>query len=310
VLNLLCVLIATQLAVGSSPPSALGANGGYVLEADAVSIPEFPVDAIDPAESSWFEDYWELPSTQLTTIYMPRMNHQGFGMTSLDLRHTWLLGYDDHPPLNITPGIGTHFWTGPQALDLPSQVYDVYMDLQWQPWQSEKSSLMIGAMPGLFGDLERIDDQSFQWSGWLVGSRKLGTKWTALGGVAYLRQLQSNWLPIGGLVWAPNETNRAELVFPRPRLSRRIYSSDRWTSWSYVGGQFGGGAWSVQDSPEMNVLVGYSDLRLVGGFEAFSRAGREWRAEFGYVFARELRVDSVLLERPSDTLITQFTFAF
>jgi len=62
------------------------------------------------------------------------LNERGFGMTNLDLRHTGLLGYDDQPPLNITPGIGTHFWTGPQTLDLPPQLYDVYMDLQWQPW--------------------------------------------------------------------------------------------------------------------------------------------------------------------------------
>ena len=152
--------------------------------------------------------------------------------------------------------------------------------------------------------------QTFQWSGWFIGSRQLGQRWTILGGVAYLRQLQSNWLPMGGAVWAPNDSTRAELVFPRPRLARRIHSTDRWTTWGYLAGQFGGGAWSVLDSPGQNVLVGYSDLRLVGGVEGFSCKGHEWRAEFGYVFARELRVNSVLLEKPTDALLVQVTFAF
>jgi hypothetical protein len=239
-----------------------------------------------------------------------RLNQRGFGITSLDLRHTCLLGYDQYSPLNITPGMGVHFWSGPQTLDLPPQVYDVYMDLQWQPWKSEKSALLIGAMPGLFGDFERIDDRTLQLSGWFMGSRQLGHHWTILGGVAYLRQSQSNWLPMGGVIWAPSDSTRAEFFFPRPRLARRIHSTDHWTIWCYAAGQFGGGAWSVLDSPSQNVLVGYSDLRLVSGVEAFSGNGYEWRTEFGYVFARELRVNSVLLEKPSDALLVQVTFAF
>ncbi len=251
-----------------------------------------------------------VPATQFSAASLTELKQGGFGITSLDLRHTWLLGYDEYSPLNITPGLGVHLWSGPQTLDLPPQVYDVYMDLQWQPWRGEKSALLIGATPGLFGDLERIDNQTFQWSGWFMGSRQLGPRWTLLGGVAYLRQLQSNWLPMGGVVWAPSDSTRAELVFPRPRLARRLHSTDHWTTWGYVAGQFGGGAWSVQDSPVQNVLVGYSDLRLVSGVEAFSRSGYEWRTEFGYVFARDLRVNSVLLENPTDALLLQVTFAF
>lgn len=261
-------------------------------------------------EMPWRAEDAMLPATQFATTSLTRLNQRGLGITSLDLRHTWLLGYDEYSPLNITPGMGVHLWSGPQTLDLPPQVYDVYVDLQWQPWKGEKSALLIGATPGLFGDLERIDDQTLQWSGWFMGSRRLGQHWTILGGVAYLRQMQSNWLPMGGVVWAPSDSTRAELVFPRPRLARRIHSTDHWTTWGYVAGQFGGGAWSVLDSPAQNVLIGYSDLRLVSGVEAFSRSGYEWRAEFGYVFARELRVNSVLLEKPTDALLVQVTFAF
>ncbi len=311
-----------RLDAGTSlvPPVEIVAPDGYLtLPSVEMSNNGTPMQGLSQDEFSfptatqevpWHAEDATLPATQFAMTSLTRLNQQGLGITSLDLRHTWLLGYDERSPLNITPGMGVHLWSGPQTLDLPPQVYDVYMDLQWQPWKGEKSALLIGATPGLYGDLKRIDNQTFQWSGWFIGSRQLGQRWTILGGVAYLRQLQSNWLPMGGAVWAPSDSTRAELVFPRPRLARRIHSTDRWTTWGYLAGQFGGGAWSVLDSPGQNVLVGYSDLRLVGGVEGFSRRAHEWRAEFGYVFARELRINSVLLEKPTDALLVQVTFAF
>ncbi len=345
-LSLLCLLVVAQVTNETTATNGLGGSGEYGMKAttldDAGASLVPPVESVAPMgyltlpsvewsrsgtpmqgltqdefsvptatqEIPWRAEDAMAPATQFASNSLTRLNQRGLGITSLDLRHTWLLGYDDYSPLNITPGVGIHLWAGPQTLDLPPRVYDVYMDLQWQPWKGEKSALLIGAMPGLFGDLERIDDLTLQWSGWFMGSRQLGHHWTILGGVAYLRQLQSNWLPMGGVVWAPSDSTRAELVFPRPRLARRIHSTDDWMTWGYVAGQFGGGAWSVLDSPSQNVLVGYSDLRLVSGVEALSRSGYEWRAEFGYVFARELRVNSVLLEKPTDALLVQVTFAF
>jgi hypothetical protein len=327
-LSLSCLLIVSQLVLDSVLPEGSVAAGDFpvapavgVGATDAVffiegAAPSWEGDAVDfgPSVSSpeqpWSAEPWALPATQLTTTHIGRLNPRGLGITSLDLRHTWLLGYGDYAPLSITPGAGVHYWSGPQTLDLPPRVYDLYLDLQWQAWKSEKSAVLVGATPGLYGDLEHVDSRSFQWSGWLVGSRQLGPRWTVLGGVAYLRQLQSNWLPVGGAIWTPSELTRFELLFPRPRLARRVVKNDHWAVWSYVAGQFGGGAWAVLDAPEQNVLVGYSDLRLLGGVEAFSRGGYELRAELGYVFARELRVDSVLLEKPTDAWLAQFTVAF
>lgn len=250
-----------------------------------------------------------LPATLISAAFLPKLGAAGFGVDDLDLRHTLLLGYDEIPPLNITPGAAIHRWSAPTGLDLPEAVYDVYLDFYAQPWQSERGSFSLGVTPGIYGDFQRLEG-AFQWSGWALASRHLGPQWTIAGGAAYVRQLRASWLPIGGVIWAPNETTRLELLFPRPKLTRRLSDNQLWTHWGYVAGHFGGGAWSVADTPQSNVMVSYSDLRLLAGWEAFSLSGYEWRGELGYVFARDLSVNNTLVDMPTDTFIAQLMFGF
>lgn len=252
----------------------------------------------------------ELPALQLTATYLPRFDHAGFGVFSFDLRHTWLMGYDEIPPLNVTPGGAVHLWSGPDALDLPSRVYDAYVDFSWRPIEWDRGGISCSITPGLYGDFERIDSYTFQWAGWLMADLTLGNDWTMMGGVAYYRQLLANWLPVGGAVWTPNDDTRVELLFPQPKFARRLYVDDTRTDWGYLGGQFGGGAWSVADTPDTNVLVNYSDLRLLVGWQSATIHGREWRVEFGYVFARDLGVNNTSVYTPSDSVVAQALFAF
>jgi hypothetical protein len=125
-----------------------------------------------------------------------------------------------------------------------------------------------------------------------------------------VRQLQSHLLPIGGLVWTPSDDTRLELVVPKPRLVRRYREDENGTAFWYVAGQLGGGAWAVADSPTANVLVSYSDLRLLVGIETFHVAGREWILETGYVFARHLTIDGNVAHSPSDSVVLQASVAF
>ena len=77
--------------------------------------------------------------------------------------------------------------------------------------------------------------------------------------------------------------------------------------WWYVSGQYGGGAWSVANTPTANVLVGDSDLRCRVGVEM---NGRSMSLEFGYVFSRTISVDNVALVNPSRTFLAQASLMF
>jgi hypothetical protein len=273
----------------------------------AMFEPEFPAL---PAGETDRSARWPLPALQLTGTSLPRLSSSGFGISSIDLYHTWIMGYEDLPPIQASPGLAMHWWSGPEGLDLPPRVYDIYLDLFMQPYVWNGGRLSLGVTPGLYGDFDRVSGQTFQWTGWLAASQRWGEHWTFLGGVAYLRQLRSNWLPVGGAIWSPHDDLRLELIVPKPKVSRRVGRIESSEQWLYLAGQFGGGAWSVTDTAETTVLVNYSDLRLFVGWEGVRVTGREWRVELGYVFARELAVDQWVLDQPSDTFVAQILCAF
>jgi hypothetical protein len=251
-----------------------------------------------------------VPATRLTTAWLPASGSRGFGIGDFDVNHAWLLGYGDGPPLNLTPGLGMHTWAGPRELNLPARVYDVYLDLAWRPLEVERGGLSVGATPGFYGDFTRLDSRTFQLTGWLLGNYRWSSDWSVLGGVAYVRQLRSHLLPIGGLVWMPRDDLRLELLVPKPRLVRRYESDAGGAKFWYLAGQLGGGGWAVADTPQTNVLVTYNDLRLLVGWESLRISGWQWNLEAGYVFARHIAIDGNVAASPTPTALVQFSAGF
>lgn len=250
-----------------------------------------------------------LPASSLSFSWLAPGGANGFGTTDFDAHYTWQVGNIDREPLLITPGVGFHLWSGPDVLDLPPRVYDLYVDLSWRMISRDSSGVTVGLTPGYYGDFGRLDSKAFQFTGWLLGDWTLNERWTLLGGLAYVRQLKSNLLPIGGAVWRPNDDVQVDLVFPRPRVARRLAVGEMSETWGYVSGVFGGGAWAVDGGSE-NVLVRYSDLRLSLGIEWLRADGGLTQLEFGYVFARNISVDQFSVLTPSDTALLQLTTSF
>jgi hypothetical protein len=125
-----------------------------------------------------------------------------------------------------------------------------------------------------------------------------------------VRQLQSHLLPIGGAVWRPSSDLRLDLIFPRPRVTWRWFEAPDKDVWLYVAGIFGGGAWSVDGGAGSSVLVQYSDLRLSLGAEVAHVGGRVSSFEAGYVFSRDISVDSSSLATPDATIFVQASLAW
>lgn len=235
---------------------------------------------------------------------------EGFGISDFDVHCSCQWTLDSYAePIVVTPGAALHLWSGPQVLDLPPRVYDLYLDLSWRMITRERWGLTGGMTPGFYGDFERIDADAFQFTGWLLADVTLGEHWTALGGLAYIRQLKSNLLPIGGLVWRPHDDWRVEAVVPRPRIAHRFRSDAEREAWVYVSGAFGGGAWAIDDGDE-NVLLQYSDFRLASGVEWLRSDGGSAVLEIGYVFSRDISVDDFSLLAPDGTAFVHLNLSF
>ncbi|MBM4005362.1 MAG: hypothetical protein FJ295_19065 [Planctomycetes bacterium] len=280
----------------SLPPDQLAPSGPLV------PFPEESVPAVDLVVS---DDGPRPPAWQLSGGWLPARGGNGFGMADFDLHRSayieWSAG---RPPMAVTPGFGFHFWSGPAALDLPSRVYDLYLDVSGTLWESARTRLNWGITPGFYGDLRQWDRHAFQLTGWLLGDWAVSDRWTVVGGVAWVRQLRTSVLPVGGLIWA-DENRRVELVVPRPRLARRWLTTRDSEFWCYLAGQFGGGSWAIEQPDGTNLQMTYGDLRLTIGCE-WSGPGRcAGQIEAGYVFARDISVLGSSVFFPSDTFLLQ-----
>lgn len=282
-------------------PSAWPDQASVPAQFPGSPIPDHSNPALseDPATSAL------LPGTQLRGTWITGGGRRGFGIAEFDINYTAYLGYNDLPPLTIAPGFGMHLWSGPTSLPLPPRVYDLYLDLQWRPIERETWGLSCGITPGFYGDFERFDHNTFQLTGWVMADVMLNENWKVAAGLAYVRQLESHLLPVGGLIWSPNDDMRLELVIPKPRFTHRYRTTELGSHWWYVGGQLGGGSWAVADTSTSNALVGYSDLRLSLGTEFLGVRGNWWSAEIGYVFARQITVDQYAAFEPADALLLQ-----
>ena len=93
-------------------------------------------------------------------------------------------------------------------------------------------------------------------------SRRPTTKW--LLGVAYLNRAGASVLPIAGVIFEPRPDLRvgADLPAAARRCGRPPAASTGDERWFYVGGEFGGGVWSITRPSTGDLdLINYSDWR-------------------------------------------------
>ncbi len=277
-----------------------------------VPVPVIAATAYTSEIQSTFEMTPQVPESGtpwgLTMATLSSQGNAGLGITDLGLNRTWC--WATSKPVFITGSLGAHFFDGPNAIDMPASVYDIYMDVSSRVIERERGGISIGITPGLFGDFKHLSGESFQVTGRVVGDYRVSPQLVLIGGVAVVRQLRSRWLPIGGAIWTPNADWQIDITIPRPRIARRLWQTDDIDLWGYFAGQFGGGSWAVQDEFGNNVLLGYSDLRLLAGVNIWRSSGRELSCEFGYVFGRDVFVSETSVFVPNDTWTAQLVLAF
>jgi hypothetical protein len=206
-------------------------------------------------------------------------------------------------PILLTPGFAFHFWSGPdggyQAApfipDLPSRVYDAYLDIGWRPQVSPRLSFDIGVRPGVYSDFGAWDSNAFRIQARGLGIFAMSPQVQIVAGVVYIDRYFIKLLPAGGVIWTPNEDTRFEILFPRPKLAERLTTIGNTDIWVYLAGEFGGGSWSIATQAGRQG-VEYDDYRAILGVEWTTFAGFRGYLEGGYVFGRKLRFKSTYPE--------------
>ncbi len=203
----------------------------------------------------------------------------------------------------ISPSFELDLLSGPEDFDVPNAVYGTYLDLVWRFKFNSRGSTLVGIRPGLYSDF----DSSFG-RGYRTGALAAVT-WdvfpghlTLFGGAIYLDRNDYDFLPAAGLIWTPTSDLRFDLVFPKPKISKRVghvpfVNED----WAYVALGIGGGTYDVTRESGIRDELTLRDFRLSVGVERIRDGGPGWFVETGWVFGRRLQYgsDSLHQEFPS-----------
>jgi hypothetical protein len=170
----------------------------------------------------------------------------------------------------------------------------------------------VGVTPTYFSDFRATNSDAFRLLGRAVGFYARSERTQFVLGAVYLNIGEEiPLLPVAGIIWAPQDDLRYELVFPQPVIGRRIQASACRERWLFVSGEFAGGSWATQRDSGVKDVVNYSDWRVITGLETRFSDGHGWRAEVGYTFGRWLDYDSGIGDvDPDSTLMLRMEYWF
>ncbi len=233
----------------------------------------------------------------------------GMGMNDLQLQSIFALPCPTiDSPLLITPGFAVHYLQGPSRVDLPPRLHEGYVQFRWLSQLNPRLGLDLAITPGVYSDFQQEAADSFRLTGHGAAAWNWTDKARVVLGAAYLDRPDAEVIPIGGVVWMPHADVKFDLVFPHPRISRRIYwawnNCEEKQDWIYVAGEFAGDAWAIRRADGSDDQVVLSDYRVILGLERKVSGGLSSRFEVGYVFSRRIRYTSGTPEyRPTDTVM-------
>lgn len=269
-------------------------------EKEEENIWDRPIDARNGFfQSLDFENTWLCGGTA----------REALGEYQAELRGNFVLPLPNtRHPLLLIPGFATHWLEGPQGAELPSRLYDAYLQFRWLHKLSPRWSADLSVTPGVYSDFRQSSHEALRISGHF-GAMWDWTPTTKIAlGVAYLDRQDYRVLPFAGMIWEPSPDVSFELMVPRPKIAHRVYWRGAMTEevqdWLYVAGELGGGSWAMLRNDGTDDVVTYSDLRLILGLERRVLFGMDYRVEMAYAFARKIKYDSPAEDLvPPDTIL-------
>jgi hypothetical protein len=239
------------------------------------------------------------------------------GINNIDLSATFAIPFLNNPntPLLITPGFGMQLWEGPvsvapalptdpAAADLPSKTYDAFIDAAWKPQISPAFGGDLSVRVGLYSDFTTTTTNSIRVTGTALGVVQVSPSIKLKAGVMYLNRLQVKILPSGGIVWTPNPDIEFNILFPNPKIRKRLTTVGAVEWWIYASGDYGGDSWTIKranipgvSDPAVagqNDAFDYDDIRIAAGLEFLTPRRTNGWFEAGGAFSRKLHYRSGL----------------
>jgi len=231
-------------------------------------------------------------ATSFEYTHLPRGSKEnGFGMDEIDIRMQLAFPCRFVPNdgrtgfFYVAPAGSLVWWNGPKEPSMPPNAFGAFLDFGVQPKFNDVFRLNAWGRFGVFSDFVKVTSDALRYQARLEGMFNYSPQLEIQAGVVYLGRSRVKMLPTAGIVWTPDENWVLRLVFPNPKISRKLWTGQQAEWWGYVHMDYGGGSWDID---ARSGLTDYNDIRLGVGaeFAAPSRMGGYF--EFGGSFEREL----------------------
>ena len=279
---------------GSMPPPGLMSSDPYMQYGAPGAVAGGGVVGVSQNAYGTMKRLFQ--SAQFDYVWMPGNAEKEFGINDVELSATFMVPLTGNleTPFLVTPGFAVHYWAEPGGFEaakgthLPPRVYDAYLDTAWNPQFNPNVGAELGFRIGVYSDFKKVTEQSLRYTGTGMIVVQLRPDMKLKGGIWYLDRNRYQLLPTGGFIWAPNDTYQFDILFPNPKISRKLktFGSSEW--WVYMAGACGGGSWTIQQPAGDLRGLDYNDLRFSLGAEFDTPNQHSGQFEIGIAFDREL----------------------
>ena len=257
-------------------------------------------------------------SWSAAAVWVPPASDGDLGWTGIGTRLVFGFPFPVRErPLLVSPFFATWALDGPTVPDLPATLFGTGLQFRWLGKLTERWGYDVAVSPGIYSDMEIDTGDALRITGRGIAVYEWNECTKLLLGVVYLDRRDVRVLPAAGLICQPNPDWSLELVFPRPRVARRLLSVSSNADavsctehWLYVAtefaAEFGGGTWSIERADGREDELTIRDYRLLVGWERKSPVLCDTRIEVGYVFGRKVEFESTTPDfDPDDTLLVR-----
>lgn len=191
--------------------------------------------------------------------------------------------------LLVNPTIAAHTLDAP--VETPSRLYSAGVHMMWMERLKDDMRLTIAVNPSVSGDDAEFGRQVRVFAMGAVAWDWIPDELRLTAGAAWLGRRDIGVVPAAGLEWTPSDDWNVSLILPRPRVSKRLASSETSETWIYAAGAINGGTFDVRRSDGAVDELSIREFAATIGLELKSEQVDRGFCEIGAGFGRELQFE-------------------
>jgi hypothetical protein len=185
----------------------------------------------------------------------------------------------------VAPGASLFWFDGPVGPpDMSANAFGAYLKFGTEPQFNSVLGLKAWGQLGIFSDYHKVTSEALRFNGDLEAAIRISPQMQIIAGVLYLGRERIRLLPTGGLIYTPADDWTLRLVFPNPKITKRLWKGPRADISGYVSADYCGDTWDIRGIGATD----YNDIRLGSGLEFLTPQKIAGYIEGGGSFSREL----------------------